>query len=118
MDTQWPGAPRRSQQRAQTDGDGIDFSKVSKLAIAACGTAYLSGLIGKYWIEKFARVPVEVDVASEFRYRDPVLSEKQLAIFISQSGETADTLAALKLVPAAGATMIERAREAGEEVGG
>ncbi|TPW33202.1 glutamine--fructose-6-phosphate transaminase (isomerizing) [Martelella alba] len=75
---------------------GIDFSNVSGLAIAACGTAYLSGLIGKYWIERYARLPVEIDVASEFRYRELPLRPDQVALFISQSGETADTLASLR----------------------
>nr|WP_250813506.1 glutamine--fructose-6-phosphate transaminase (isomerizing) [Neorhizobium tomejilense] len=74
----------------------IDFGKVSGLAIAACGTAYLSGLIGKYWFERYARLPVEIDVASEFRYRELPLSPSQAALFISQSGETADTLASLR----------------------
>ncbi|SEH23078.1 glutamine--fructose-6-phosphate transaminase (isomerizing), partial [Rhizobium sp. NFR12] len=74
----------------------IDFSTVSGLAISACGTAYLSGLIGKYWFERYARLPVEIDVASEFRYRELPLSPSQAALFISQSGETADTLASLR----------------------
>ncbi|MGK9050909.1 glutamine--fructose-6-phosphate transaminase (isomerizing) [Neorhizobium petrolearium] len=74
----------------------IDFGKASGLAIAACGTAYLSGLIGKYWFERYARLPVEIDVASEFRYRELPLSPSQAALFISQSGETADTLASLR----------------------
>ncbi|WP_430256649.1 glutamine--fructose-6-phosphate transaminase (isomerizing) [Neorhizobium sp. DAR64872/K0K18] len=74
----------------------INFSKVSGLAISACGTAYLSGLIGKYWFERYARLPVEIDVASEFRYRELPLSPSQAALFISQSGETADTLASLR----------------------
>ncbi|TCT39334.1 glutamine--fructose-6-phosphate transaminase (isomerizing) [Martelella mediterranea] len=82
--------------RIAVNGDEIDFSRVSRLAIAACGTAYLSGLIGKYWIERFARLPVEIDVASEFRYREMPLSPDELALFISQSGETADTLASLR----------------------
>jgi glucosamine--fructose-6-phosphate aminotransferase (isomerizing) len=74
----------------------IDFGAVSGLAISACGTAYLSGLIGKYWFERYARLPVEIDVASEFRYRELPLSPSQAALFISQSGETADTLASLR----------------------
>ena len=80
----------------------FDLAGFDRVSIVACGTASYVGMIGKYWIEKFARVPVEVDVASEFRYRDPVLGANQLAIFISQSGETADTLAALKHCQAAG----------------
>jgi len=74
----------------------IDFSKLTGLAISACGTAYLSGLVGKYWFERYARLPVEIDVASEFRYRELPLSPTQAALFISQSGETADTLACLR----------------------
>ena len=74
----------------------FDLSAVERVAIVACGTASYVGMIGKYWIERFARVPVEVDVASEFRYRDPVLVPGQLGLVISQSGETADTLAALR----------------------
>ncbi|MDE1158602.1 MAG: glutamine--fructose-6-phosphate transaminase (isomerizing) [Neorhizobium sp.] len=74
----------------------IDFGSVSGLAISACGTAYLSGLVGKYWFERYARLPVEIDVASEFRYREIPLSKNQAALFISQSGETADTLASLR----------------------
>ncbi|WP_208246054.1 glutamine--fructose-6-phosphate transaminase (isomerizing) (plasmid) [Rhizobium sp. T1470] len=74
----------------------IDFAKVPSLAISACGTAYLAGLIGKYWFERYARLPVEIDVASEFRYREIPLSPQSAALFISQSGETADTLASLR----------------------
>ncbi|MCO5733739.1 glutamine--fructose-6-phosphate transaminase (isomerizing) [Rhizobium sp. SSA_523] len=76
--------------------DGIDFAAVNSLAISACGTAYLSGLIGKYWFERYARLPVEIDVASEFRYREIPLQKDAAALFISQSGETADTLASLR----------------------
>jgi glucosamine--fructose-6-phosphate aminotransferase (isomerizing) len=76
--------------------DDIDFAKVPSLAISACGTAYLAGLIGKYWFERYARLPVEIDVASEFRYREIPLSSHSAALFISQSGETADTLASLR----------------------
>jgi glutamine---fructose-6-phosphate transaminase (isomerizing) len=75
---------------------GIDFSKVTSLAMSACGTAYLAGLVGKYWFERYARLPVEIDVASEFRYREMPLSPSSAALFISQSGETADTLASLQ----------------------
>ncbi len=74
----------------------IDFGAASGLAVSACGTAYLSGLVGKYWFERYARLPVEIDVASEFRYRELPLSASQAALFISQSGETADTLASLR----------------------
>ncbi|ULJ74379.1 glutamine--fructose-6-phosphate transaminase (isomerizing) [Rhizobium gallicum] len=74
----------------------IDFAKLPSLAISACGTAYLAGLIGKYWFERYARLPVEIDVASEFRYREIPLSRQSAGLFISQSGETADTLASLR----------------------
>jgi glucosamine--fructose-6-phosphate aminotransferase (isomerizing) len=74
----------------------FDFAKLDRLAISACGTAYLSGLIGKYWFERLARLPVDIDVASEFRYREMPISKNSAAFFISQSGETADTLASLR----------------------
>ncbi|WP_312409429.1 glutamine--fructose-6-phosphate transaminase (isomerizing) [Shinella sp.] len=74
----------------------IDFAKIPSLAISACGTAYLAGLVGKYWFERYARLPVEIDVASEFRYREIPLNPASAALFISQSGETADTLASLR----------------------
>ncbi|MCB5202031.1 glutamine--fructose-6-phosphate transaminase (isomerizing) [Neorhizobium sp. T786] len=80
----------------------IDFANLRGLAISACGTAYLSGLIGKYWFERYARLPVEIDVASEFRYREIPLSKDHAALFISQSGETADTLASLRYCHDAG----------------
>ncbi|MEF0942311.1 glutamine--fructose-6-phosphate transaminase (isomerizing) [Rhizobium sp. BR 362] len=82
--------------RVRPNASAIDFNAVSGLAISACGTAYLAGLIGKYWFERYARLPVEIDVASEFRYREMPLSASQAALFISQSGETADTLASLR----------------------
>lgn len=74
----------------------FDFAKIDRLAISACGTAYLAGLIGKYWFERYARLPVDIDIASEFRYREMPLSKQSAALFISQSGETADTLASLR----------------------
>jgi glucosamine--fructose-6-phosphate aminotransferase (isomerizing) len=74
----------------------FDFAKIDRLAISACGTAYLSGLIGKYWFERYARLPVDIDIASEFRYREMPLSANDAALFVSQSGETADTLASLR----------------------
>ena len=80
----------------------IDFKPLRGLAISACGTAFLAGLIGKYWFERYARLPVEIDVASEFRYREMPLSTDQAALFISQSGETADTLASLRYCKDAG----------------
>ena len=75
----------------------FDFKNIQRISITACGTASYAGYIAKYWFERLARVPVELDVASEFRYREPPLYKNDLAIFISQSGETADTLAALAL---------------------
>ncbi len=78
-----------------------DLSKINRVTIVACGTSYYAGMVAKYWFEQFARLPVDIDVASEFRYRDPVLEPGGLALFISQSGETADTLAALRHCKAA-----------------
>ncbi len=75
---------------------GIDFSDVERLTLVACGTGYYACLTAKYWFEQIARIPVEVDVASEFRYREPPIPSKTVALFVSQSGETADTLAALR----------------------
>ena len=80
----------------------FDLSDIKRIAIVACGTSYYAGMVAKYWFESFARVPVDLDVASEFRYRNPVLEAGGLALFISQSGETADTLAALRHAKAAG----------------
>lgn len=77
-------------------GEQIDWKSLSRLTIGACGTSYYAGLIAKYWFEKLARLPVEIDVASEFRYREAPLPEHGLALFVSQSGETADTLAGLR----------------------
>ena len=79
---------------------------IRRVVIVACGTAYHAGLIGRYAIEHWARVPVEVDIASEYRYRDPVVGPDDLVIGISQSGETADTLAAMRTARAAGATVL------------
>ncbi|WP_020184719.1 glutamine--fructose-6-phosphate transaminase (isomerizing) [Methylopila sp. 73B] len=78
------------------EGADVDFSRLDRLAISACGTAYYAGLVARYWFEKFARLPVDIDIASEFRYREPPLSPGGLALLISQSGETADTLATLR----------------------
>jgi glutamine---fructose-6-phosphate transaminase (isomerizing) len=74
----------------------FDFRTIDRISISACGTAYYAGLIGKYWFERFARLPVEIDVASEFRYREAPFAPGNLALFVSQSGETADTLATLR----------------------
>ena len=82
----------------------FDLATIERVVIIACGTASYVGMIGKYWIERFARLPVEVDVASEYRYRDPVLPPNTLGVVVSQSGETADTLAALRHMKANGVT--------------
>ncbi|HRF09277.1 MAG TPA: glutamine--fructose-6-phosphate transaminase (isomerizing) [Xanthobacteraceae bacterium] len=74
----------------------FDFKNVERITISACGTAFYAGLVAKYWFERFARITVDVDIASEFRYRDAPLPKNGLAIFVSQSGETADTLASLR----------------------
>jgi glucosamine--fructose-6-phosphate aminotransferase (isomerizing) len=83
-----------------------DLKAVTSVKIAACGTSWHAGLAGKYMIEQIARVPVEVDYASEFRYRDPVLSETDLIIVVSQSGETADTIAAMREARASGCKIL------------
>ncbi|MEP4038132.1 glutamine--fructose-6-phosphate transaminase (isomerizing) [Pseudophaeobacter sp.] len=77
-------------------GESIDFSQIERLTMVACGTAFYACLTAKYWFEQIARIPVEVDIASEFRYREPPIPGKTAALFVSQSGETADTLAALR----------------------
>ncbi|MGG7162976.1 glutamine--fructose-6-phosphate transaminase (isomerizing) [Clostridium ihumii] len=82
------------------------IQKLNKVYIVACGTAYYAGVVGKYAIEKLARIPVEVDIASEFKYRDPIIDENSLMIIVSQSGETADTLSALRLAKEKGARVI------------
>ena len=74
----------------------FDWTKLKRLSISACGTAFYAGLVAKYWFERFAKLPVEIDIASEFRYREAPMEAGDLAIFISQSGETADTLASLR----------------------
>jgi glutamine---fructose-6-phosphate transaminase (isomerizing) len=87
---------RRLEQQVVLPQMDFDLSKVNRITIVACGTSFYAGMVAKYWFEAFARVPVDIDVASEFRYRNPVLEPGGLALFISQSGETADTLAALR----------------------
>ncbi|MFW8637186.1 glutamine--fructose-6-phosphate transaminase (isomerizing) [Cribrihabitans pelagius] len=77
-------------------GAGADFAGVERLTMVACGTAYYACLTAKYWFEQIARLPAEVDIASEFRYREPPVPANTMALFVSQSGETADTLAALR----------------------
>ncbi|MEO8141928.1 MAG: glutamine--fructose-6-phosphate transaminase (isomerizing), partial [Sphingomicrobium sp.] len=84
---------------------GFDLGSIQRVTIVACGTSYYAGMVAKYWFERFARVAVDIDVASEFRYREPVLEAGGLALFISQSGETADTLAALRHAKAEGQTI-------------
>ncbi len=93
-----------------------DFNKISKIYIVACGTAYYAGCIGKYLIEKYARKTVETDVASEFRYKDPIIDENTLFIAISQSGETADTLAGLRLAKKRGAKVLSITNVVGSSV--
>ncbi|MDT8758578.1 glutamine--fructose-6-phosphate transaminase (isomerizing) [Sphingomonas psychrotolerans] len=95
---------RPVEQKVALPDMSFDLSRIERIAIVACGTASYVGMIGKYWIERFARLPVEVDVASEFRYRDPVLLPNTLGVVVSQSGETADTLAALRHMKAEGVT--------------
>src|SRR5918997_1575553 len=87
---------RPLEQKVALPDMEFSFADVPRITIVACGTSYYAGMVAKYWLEQFARVPVELDIASEFRYREPVLEERGLALFISQSGETADTLAALR----------------------
>ncbi|MDD2220931.1 MAG: glutamine--fructose-6-phosphate transaminase (isomerizing), partial [Clostridia bacterium] len=86
--------------------DKIQLQRIEKVTIVACGTSYHAGLIGKYAMEKILRLPVEVDIASEFRYRDPLIDKKTLMLVISQSGETADTLAALREAKRRGAHVV------------
>ncbi len=84
----------------------VDPKRISRVSIVGCGTAYMAGLVGKYWIERFARLPVEIDVASEYRYREAPVEKGGLTIFISQSGETADTLASLRYAKEQGAKTV------------
>ena len=93
---------RRLEGELAPPPEDIDLAAVRRVTIVACGTSYYAGMVAKYWFEQFARVPVDIDVASEFRYREPVMEEGGLALFISQSGETADTLAALRHARASG----------------
>ncbi|HEY1606646.1 MAG TPA: glutamine--fructose-6-phosphate transaminase (isomerizing) [Allosphingosinicella sp.] len=87
---------RPLEQKVALPDIGFSLADVPRVTIVACGTSFYAGMVAKYWLEQFARVPVELDIASEFRYREPVLEKGGLALFISQSGETADTLAALR----------------------
>ncbi|MGF7147813.1 glucosamine--fructose-6-phosphate aminotransferase (isomerizing) [Sphingomonas zeicaulis] len=95
---------RLENQVAMPDMD-FDLTAIHRVTIVACGTSFYAAMVAKYWFERFARIPVDLDVASEFRYRDPVLEPGGLALFISQSGETADTLAALRHCKAHGQTI-------------
>lgn len=101
------GVPPQELEKADVESDWKVtqdlFQKIDRISIVACGTSYYAGLVGKYYIEKLAQIPVEVDVASEFRYRDPVIVPNTLVITVSQSGETADTLAAIRLAKEKGA---------------
>ncbi|HVV39312.1 MAG TPA: glutamine--fructose-6-phosphate transaminase (isomerizing) [Candidatus Paceibacterota bacterium] len=84
------------------EGVHIDFASLDRLSITACGTAYYAGLVAKYWFERLARLPVDIDIASEFRYREQPLPKHGLSIVVSQSGETADTLASLRYAKSQG----------------
>jgi len=83
-----------------------NFAEVDRIVMVACGTAYFACLTAKYWMEQVARLPVDVDIASEFRYREPPVTERTLALFVSQSGETADTLAALRYMDGKAASIV------------
>ena len=112
---------RRLDDHGNIRLDGIHLTKeeiqqFTKIYIVACGTAYHAGLVGKFAIEKLARIPVEVDVASEFRYRDPFVDDKTLFIAISQSGETLDTLAALREAKSKGARVLSVVNVVGSSV--
>jgi glutamine---fructose-6-phosphate transaminase (isomerizing) len=92
----------RVEERVTLPIPDFDLGAIRRVTVVACGTSFYAGMVAKYWFEQFARVPVDLDVASEFRYRAPVMEESGLALFISQSGETADTLAALRHARAEG----------------
>ncbi len=112
---------RRISRNGRIKLDGIhltlkDLQKFNKICIVACGTAYHAGLVGKYIIEQMARIPVETDVASEFRYRDPFIDDKTLFIAISQSGETLDTLMSLREAKKKGARILSIVNVVGSSV--
>lgn len=112
---------RRLDEDGNVKLDGISMTKediegFNKVYIVACGTAYHAGLVGKFIIEKLAKIPVEIDVASEFRYRDPFVDDKTLFIAISQSGETLDTLAALREAKSKGARILSVVNVVGSSV--
>lgn len=111
----------RISEKGEIKLDGINLTKetlenINKIYIVACGTAYHAGLVGKYAIEKFAKIPVEVDIASEFRYRDPFVDKNTLLIAVSQSGETLDTLAALREAKRKGARILSVVNVVGSSV--
>jgi glucosamine--fructose-6-phosphate aminotransferase (isomerizing) len=99
-------ADRRRVDLRETGFAAADWRRFDRVVIIACGTSWHAGLVGKFWLEGLARVPCEVDIASEFRYRDPLVDERTLLIGISQSGETADTIAALKEAKQKGAVAL------------
>ena len=99
-----PSADRVDLSELEIDSEFI--KNMRRIVIVACGTSYHAGLVGRYAIEQWARVPVEMDIASEYRYRDPVVNEDDLVIGITQSGETADTLAAMRLARERGAKVL------------
>lgn len=121
-----PKAYRDTMGSRIADGDKInleqvnmskeDIQNIDRIHIVACGTAYHAGLVGKYVIENLARIPVEVDVASEYRYRSPIITDKTLVIGVSQSGETADTLAALREAKRCGARVLAITNVVGSSV--
>ncbi len=96
---------QRMEERVTLPIPDFDLAGIKRVTIVACGTSFYAGMVAKYWFEQFARVPVDLDVASEFRYRAPVMEPGSLMIVISQSGETADTLAALRHAKAEGQTI-------------
>lgn len=111
--------PRIAKGLPDFTHDGIApgfFRDVTRIQMVACGTASYAGFVGKNVIEKLARVPAEVDIASEFRYRDPILDPTQLVVVISQSGETADTLAALRLAKKQGVKTLAIVNVAGSTI--
>jgi glutamine---fructose-6-phosphate transaminase (isomerizing) len=95
-----------SRQRVRSFAWPVDPAKLTRLTICACGTAYMAGLTARYWIERFAKLPVEIDVASEYRYREAPVDKDDVVVVISQSGETADTLASLRYAKDRGAKIV------------
>jgi len=100
-----------SDFKMNEDKFNIDFSKYEKIVITGCGTAYYAGMVAKYWFENIAKINIEIDYASELRYRNVLLNDKSFSLFISQSGETADTLAALKFCKNNGQTIVSIVNE-------